>query len=169
MDSTLCLFGFVAVQALCVVMLRVGRMAGSLSLRLGLETAALRLRFLVLATAQASLCAYPAHFLLSCCGGCATDDNSSDFAETQPARWAFLGFRHPLRSLSPCSRVLRRFYYIMPMPPMSGMAGAGAAGAGLSATRDSVVSRVAAMEAAFCRAERVTLVGSTIPAVIMST
>ena len=116
MDSTLCLFGFVAVQALCVVMLRVGRMAGSLSLRLGLETAALRLRFLVLATAQASLCAYPAHFLLSC-GGCATDDNSSDFAETQPARWAFLGFRHPLRSLSSCSARLRTSITSSPCRP----------------------------------------------------
>ncbi len=52
---------------------------------------------------------------------------------------------------------------------MSGLgAGAGAGGSGLSATRDSVVSRTAATEAAFSRAERVTLVGSTMPAEIMS-
>lgn len=55
------------------------------------------------------------------------------------------------------------------MPPMSGAAGA-AAGAGslISATRDSVVSTMEATEEAFCNAERVTLVGSTIPASIMS-
>ena len=55
------------------------------------------------------------------------------------------------------------------IPPMSGAGAAtGAGGSGLSATRDSVVSRVPAMEAAFSRAERVTLVGSTIPDSIMS-
>ena len=55
------------------------------------------------------------------------------------------------------------------MPPMSGLAGAiGAGGWGLSATSASVVSRVLAMEAAFSRAERDTLVGSTMPAGIMS-
>ena len=42
-------------------------------------------------------------------------------------------------------------------------------GSGLSATRDSVVSTMAATEAAFSRAERVTLAGSTMPAAIMST
>src|SRR5699024_7052816 len=54
------------------------------------------------------------------------------------------------------------------MPPMSGAAGAGAGGSGLSATRDSVVSTMEATEAAFSRAERVTLAGSTIPAETMS-
>ena len=49
----------------------------------------------------------------------------------------------------------------------AGAAG-GAGGWGLSATRLSVVSRMADTEAAFSRAERVTLVGSTIPAAIMS-
>ena len=49
------------------------------------------------------------------------------------------------------------------------MAATSASGLGLSATRDSVVSTLAAMEAAFSREERVTLVGSTMPAAIMST
>ncbi len=40
---------------------------------------------------------------------------------------------------------------------------------GFSTTRVSVVSTMAAMLAAFCRAERVTLTGSTIPDLIMST
>ena len=48
------------------------------------------------------------------------------------------------------------------------MGGAGGAGSFLSATRLSVVSTMAAMEAAFCSAERVTLVGSTMPAEIIS-
>ena len=46
---------------------------------------------------------------------------------------------------------------------------ASAAGSGLSTTRLSVVSTQEAMEAAFSRLERVTLVGSTIPAGIIST
>ena len=56
-------------------------------------------------------------------------------------------------------------------PGFDDMPGAGAGGSfsGLSATRVSVVRTMAAMEAAFCRAERVTLAGSTIPAWIMST
>ena len=40
---------------------------------------------------------------------------------------------------------------------------------GLSATTASVVRNSAAMEAAFCSAERVTLAGSMMPAAIMST
>src|SRR5699024_8882583 len=50
------------------------------------------------------------------------------------------------------------------IPPISGAAGA-AAGAGslMSATRDSVVRTVDATEEAFCSAERVTFVGSTMP------
>ena len=53
--------------------------------------------------------------------------------------------------------------------PMSGAgAGAGAAGSLMSVTRDSVVRTIAATEAAFCKALRVTFVGSTIPAGIMS-
>ena len=64
--------------------------------------------------------------------------------------------------------VLLADQYIPPMP-MSPPAGAGAGGSGLSATRDSVVSTMAATLAAFSRAERVTLAGSTMPAAIMST
>ena len=56
----------------------------------------------------------------------------------------------------------------MPMPPMSGAAGAGVGGWGLSATRDSVVSTMPDTLAAFSRALRVTLAGSTIPLAIMS-
>jgi len=41
-------------------------------------------------------------------------------------------------------------------------------GSGRSATRLSVVSTISATDAAFSRAERVTLVGSTIPAAIIS-
>lgn len=40
---------------------------------------------------------------------------------------------------------------------------------GMSATSDSVVSTMAATLAAFCRAERVTLAGSTMPLANMST
>ncbi len=66
---------------------------------------------------------------------------------------------------------LQAFYqYIPPIPPpMPPPAGASTLGSGLSATTDSVVRMTDAMEAAFCRAERVTLVGSTMPADIMST
>lgn len=56
--------------------------------------------------------------------------------------------------------------YIPPIsPPAAGAAGAGSL---ISATRLSVVKIVAATEEAFCRAERVTLVGSTMPASIIS-
>ncbi len=51
---------------------------------------------------------------------------------------------------------------------MSGAAGTGAGGSGLSATRDSVVSTIPATDAAFSRALRVTLAGSTMPAATMS-
>ena len=59
----------------------------------------------------------------------------------------------------------------MPPIPIDGsIAGAaGAAGSGLSATTASVVNNNAATEAAFCNAERVTFVGSTIPASSMFT
>ena len=40
---------------------------------------------------------------------------------------------------------------------------------GRSATSDSVVNTIEATEAAFCSAERVTLVGSTMPASVMTT
>src|SRR4051812_14962904 len=54
-----------------------------------------------------------------------------------------------------------------PMPPSPpGMAGADFSG--LSATTASVVRNRPAMDAAFCRAERVTLVGSGMPALSMS-
>ena len=50
------------------------------------------------------------------------------------------------------------------MPPMLGspIAGVWAGGSFLSDTKDSVVRTILATEAAFSRAERVTLVGSTI-------
>ncbi len=57
----------------------------------------------------------------------------------------------------------------IPPPMPAGAAGAAGAGSGLSATRVSVVRTRAAMEAAFWRAVRVTLAGSTIPALTMST
>jgi hypothetical protein len=62
------------------------------------------------------------------------------------------------------------FYTDQYMPPMSPMPGAaaGAGGSGLSATRDSVVSTMPLTEAAFSRAQRVTLAGSTMPLAIMS-
>jgi hypothetical protein len=49
------------------------------------------------------------------------------------------------------------------MPP-PGQAGAGFSFAGTSATNASVVSRRPEIDAAFCSAVRVTLVGSTTPA-----
>ena len=50
-----------------------------------------------------------------------------------------------------------------PMPPVGSPAVA-AAFSGLSATTASVVRNSAAMDAAFCSAERVTLTGSATPA-----
>ena len=50
------------------------------------------------------------------------------------------------------------------MPPISGAAGAaGGVGSFLSATRLSVVRVICATEAAFCRAERRTFLGSPTP------
>src|SRR5207245_792615 len=60
--------------------------------------------------------------------------------------------------------------YIIPMPPMPPMPpippapAATGFSSGLSATRASVVSSRPAMDAAFCRAERVTFAGSMTPA-----
>ena len=72
----------------------------------------------------------------------------------------------------PCSSVFYQFYqYIPPIPPapaIAAFAAASAAGSFLSATTDSVVSITEAMEEAFWSAERVTFVGSTMPALIMS-
>jgi hypothetical protein len=53
------------------------------------------------------------------------------------------------------------------MPPPG--APAGWAFSGLSAMTASVVRNSAAIDAAFCSAERVTLAGSMIPVLIMST
>ena len=59
--------------------------------------------------------------------------------------------------------------YYGSMPPIPGSTGiAGAAGSFLSATNDSVVRTIAATDAAFCSAERVTFVGSTMPKEIMN-
>ena len=57
--------------------------------------------------------------------------------------------------------------YIPSIPPPI-PAGAAGAGSLMSATIDSVVKTVAAIDAAFWSAERVTFVGSTIPAPTMS-
>ena len=54
------------------------------------------------------------------------------------------------------------------IPPISGAAGAAGTGSFLSATRLSVVRTIEATDAAFCSAERFTLVGSTMPFAIMS-
>ena len=53
--------------------------------------------------------------------------------------------------------------YIMPPMPWSWPWASGASGSGMSEIRHSVVRRRPEIEAAFCRAERVTLVGSTTP------
>ncbi len=58
------------------------------------------------------------------------------------------------------------YQYIPPIPPPAGAAGSGS---GISATTASVVSSVAATEAAFWRALLVTFAGSTIPTEIIST
>ena len=58
-----------------------------------------------------------------------------------------------------------RVYISMPPP---GIGGIGASFFGSSTTQASVVSTREAMEAAFCRAERVTLVGSSTPSFIIS-
>ncbi len=70
----------------------------------------------------------------------------------------------------PCAVVLADLAQksMPPMPPSPpGMAGA--AFSGLSATTASVVRNSAAIDAAFCSAERVTLAGSIMPSAIMST
>ena len=81
-------------------------------------------------------------------------------------RYAAVGIRIPSPSETgseshPCRRQDQN-----PMPPISsapGMAGAGFF-SGLSATTASVVRNRAAIDAAFCSAERVTLTGSLMPA-----
>ena len=60
--------------------------------------------------------------------------------------------------------VLKKRIYCQYIPPISPPPGAiGAGGVGISVTMLSVVSKVAATDAAFCNTERVTLVGSIIP------
>jgi hypothetical protein len=57
-----------------------------------------------------------------------------------------------------------------PMPPSPpGIPPPAGAFSGLSATTASVVRNSAAIDAAFCSAERVTLAGSMMPSAIMST
>ena len=73
--------------------------------------------------------------------------------------------RNEIIVASPLSGCLSQ--YMPPMPP-SPIAGAAGSGFGMSATMLSVVSTIAATEAAFCSAERVTLVGSTMPFSAMS-
>jgi hypothetical protein len=60
-----------------------------------------------------------------------------------------------------------RSQYIPPIPPPGGAAGAGFSSF-FSTTTASVVSRRPAIEAAFCSAVRVTLVGSMTPALTRS-
>ena len=68
----------------------------------------------------------------------------------------------------------QQYVFVLPkelnqyMPPLSGLAGFGGFFSGISATRLSVVSTMEATEAAFSRALRQTLVGSTMPKSIMS-
>src|SRR5699024_10131123 len=63
-----------------------------------------------------------------------------------------------------------RNQYIPPMPPIPPVGSAAeASGSGIVATAASVVNSKADTDAAFCKAERVTFVGSIIPASIMST
>ena len=83
---------------------------------------------------------------------------------------ALLALTAPLTRLSGRGRFVTGSLALAAALGLCTPAGAAGAGAGsfLSATSDSVVSTIAATEAAFCRAERVTLVGSTIPAAIMS-
>jgi hypothetical protein len=57
---------------------------------------------------------------------------------------------------------------IPPMPPMSGMPPAPDSSLGASETMHSVVNIKEATDAAFCKAVRVTLVGSKMPISIMS-
>ena len=63
-----------------------------------------------------------------------------------------------------------RAYIMPPMPPIPPMPAGGIAGCscGSSAITASVVKTRAAMLAAFCKAERVTLAGSTMPDLTMS-
>ena len=71
-----------------------------------------------------------------------------------------------------CHNLFYKKDYIMPgMPPIpAGIAGAaGAFASGLSATNVSVVNTKAAIDAAFCNADRVTFAGSTIPDATIST
>ena len=57
---------------------------------------------------------------------------------------------------------------IPPMPPMPPGMGASFLGSGFSAMAHSVVSSREATEAAFCRAVRVTFLGSMTPALMRS-
>jgi len=67
-----------------------------------------------------------------------------------------------------CCRVFGGMLVHQYMPPPMPAAGAAGSGWGMSVTRDSVVRTMAATEVAFCRAERVTLVGSVMPRSSMS-
>src|SRR5208282_164074 len=66
------------------------------------------------------------------------------------------------RARLPCYILAAPMSYIIPMPPPAAAAAAAARScgfSGLSAMSASVVSRRAAIDAAFCRAERVTFAG----------
>ena len=90
-----------------------------------------------------------------------------DFGEMQRRLQKSNKGRLPLESMGAGVRSLKRGSRWLPALPAQYMPGAGAAGAGsgagMSVTMDSVVSTMAATEEAFCRAERVTLVGSMMP------
>ena len=62
--------------------------------------------------------------------------------------------------------IARYYQYMPPMPPPAGIGGTSSL---ILATADSVVRKVDATDVAFCNAERVTLAGSRIPALTIST
>ena len=74
-------------------------------------------------------------------------------------------------SVLPKQRRTKAAYIMPPMPPMPPppIGGIGGMSSLMSVTPASVVRSIADAEAAFCRADLVTLAGSTMPAPIMST
>ena len=96
------------------------------------------------------------------------DDSGPPFPDRRAAGMAHLHQKREKAGTFHGASFFIRYFRNQYMPPMSGAAGAGAAGSFLSATRLSVVRTIEATEAAFCRAERFTLVGSTMPLAIIS-
>ena len=89
-------------------MLRIGRVAGSLSLRLRTQTVGLRPPwFASVAALQAPLRVYPPHFLLSCCGLDAWPGRFRSDSGHKQSGCARLGLHPSLRSKLPCASILR--------------------------------------------------------------